>query len=336
MTANALLDAHGMVGTFYIISNAVGRSGFMTWAQIQALQASGDEIGGHGLDWPHPDLTKLSTAQATAQVCDDRVAIQSHGLTVNDFDYPVGAGWDSASVRSIVQQCGYSSAASRARACRATAPFTPTASRPPTSGRSRPPPCPTTPSAWPRSRRWSPSAENHGGGTVTIVFHEALTNMAAFLDWLQPRAANGTVTKTMTQALHPDTPPPPPRRSAAFGPVRAHGPRRRPGRLLAPRRRVGHDARPTRSPVGAAGTYSGVTLGAASLLPADTDKAAAFSGSELARPDLLELHAVADGRGLRGSVDQADVASRDGSLPVDRDQGRGRTRCSSTDPGWSS
>ena len=54
------------------------------------------------------------------------------------------------------------------------------------------------------------NAENHGGGIVTIVFHEALTNMPAFLDWLQPRAANGTVTKTMTQAINNTTPPPPP------------------------------------------------------------------------------------------------------------------------------
>ena len=53
-------------------------------------------------------------------------------------------------------------------------------------------------------------AETHGGGLVTIVFHEALSNFGAFLDWLQPRAANGTVVKTMAQALANSGPPPPP------------------------------------------------------------------------------------------------------------------------------
>ena len=57
MTANSLMDARGMVGTFYVNSNTVGDSGHMSWAQLQALQASGDEIGGHTLDFPHVDLT---------------------------------------------------------------------------------------------------------------------------------------------------------------------------------------------------------------------------------------------------------------------------------------
>ena len=151
-TAKSLLDSHGMKGTFYINSNTVGTSGHMTWAQIQQYQADGEEIGGHTLDYPHFDLTQISTAQAQAQVCNDRTAIQSHGLTVTDFAYPFGAGWDSASVRSIVQGCGYSSAR-RASAWTATA-RTPIRVRPRISGRSRPSPCRTTRSVSPRSRRW--------------------------------------------------------------------------------------------------------------------------------------------------------------------------------------
>ena len=53
LTANSLMDARGMVGTFYVNSNTVGDSGHMTWTQLQNLQASGDEIGGHTLDFPH-------------------------------------------------------------------------------------------------------------------------------------------------------------------------------------------------------------------------------------------------------------------------------------------
>ncbi len=53
-------------------------------------------------------------------------------------------------------------------------------------------------------------AENNGGGWVQLVFHEfdaagefstSLTQLVAFLDWLQPRAANGTVVRTVAQVM---------------------------------------------------------------------------------------------------------------------------------------
>ena len=57
-------------------------------------------------------------------------------------------------------------------------------------------------------------AEQHGGGWVQLVFHDMCSTgctgddysttpamLGQFLDWLQPRAANGTVTETVNQAL---------------------------------------------------------------------------------------------------------------------------------------
>jgi hypothetical protein len=53
-------------------------------------------------------------------------------------------------------------------------------------------------------------AEQHGGGWVQIVIHDLCTSgcdvysttpafLDSFLDWLEPRAANGTVVKTVRE-----------------------------------------------------------------------------------------------------------------------------------------
>src|SRR2546423_219521 len=103
--AASLLESHGMRGTFYVNSGSIGTSGEFSWTQLQALQASGHEIGGHTIH--HTDLTKVNSATAQQEVCDDRTAITSHGLTAISFAYPYGSY--NATAESIVQGCGYSS-----------------------------------------------------------------------------------------------------------------------------------------------------------------------------------------------------------------------------------
>ncbi len=58
---------------------------------------------------------------------------------------------------------------------------------------------------------WVTQAENNGGGWVPVVFHDicnacddasvSQSVFQAFLDWLQPRAANGTIVKTMREVM---------------------------------------------------------------------------------------------------------------------------------------
>jgi peptidoglycan/xylan/chitin deacetylase (PgdA/CDA1 family) len=104
--AGGTLAAHGMHGTFFINSAEVGSSGFyMTWDQIHTLASGGNEIGGHTLH--HPDLTTISTAEATQEICDDRTALVNQGFSVTDFAYPYGH--TNPQIESIVQGCGYSS-----------------------------------------------------------------------------------------------------------------------------------------------------------------------------------------------------------------------------------
>lgn len=106
VTAAPILAAHGMQGTFYVPSGFVGSSGYMTWAQVSALAAAGNEIGGHTVD--HVDLPTVSADQARHEICADRDTLLQHGLAVTDFAYPYGDF--NSGVESIVQECGYNSA----------------------------------------------------------------------------------------------------------------------------------------------------------------------------------------------------------------------------------
>lgn len=108
-TAFPILQQYGMHATFYVITGYVGvNSGNMTLPQLQALQAAGDEIGGHTV--LHPDLTQVSAGEATREVCDSRDTLLGWGFPVTDFAYPYGSY--NAAVESILQQCGYNSARS--------------------------------------------------------------------------------------------------------------------------------------------------------------------------------------------------------------------------------
>jgi peptidoglycan/xylan/chitin deacetylase (PgdA/CDA1 family) len=187
----------------------------MSWPQLRQIAAAGNEIAGHS--WDHADLTTLSTADQQHEICDDRTNIQSHGLPLpTDFAYPYGA-YEQNNVPAMVQQCGYSSAREvggvQSDICPTGCPF-----------------AETLPPANPFVTRTAPDiridttlatvegyvtqAEQHGGGWVQLVFHDMCSTdctgddysttpamLGQFLDWLQPRAANGTVTETVNQAL---------------------------------------------------------------------------------------------------------------------------------------
>ena len=46
--AALLLQARGMRGTFYVNSGRIlGMAGYLTYAQLQQIQAAGHEVGGH-------------------------------------------------------------------------------------------------------------------------------------------------------------------------------------------------------------------------------------------------------------------------------------------------
>ena len=203
--ALSVLQAHSMHATFYVNSGFIGDSTHMTWGELQQLFAAGDEIAGHTLD--HVDIKKLKTADAMFQVCQDRDNLINQGFQPTSFAYPFG-DFDADS-EQIVKTCGYNSGRGvsgvndKTVFAESIPPLDVYATRTPPNVKSG-----TTVAT---IESFVTGAEQHGGGWVQIVFHHicnrcdaysiTLSDFQTFLDWLQPRSANGTVVETTNQII---------------------------------------------------------------------------------------------------------------------------------------
>jgi peptidoglycan/xylan/chitin deacetylase (PgdA/CDA1 family) len=84
-----ILEKHGFVATFFVITGRVNRSHYLTWAEMLEMQAAGMEIGNHTVS--HVDETGSSRALTDAQVMGAQDAIESQlGTTPVSFAYPFG------------------------------------------------------------------------------------------------------------------------------------------------------------------------------------------------------------------------------------------------------
>jgi peptidoglycan/xylan/chitin deacetylase (PgdA/CDA1 family) len=101
------LQQYGFHGTFYVNTGYVGvNAGSMTRSQLQDLANAGNEIGGHTA--LHPDLTQLTSDEATREVCQSRNTLLNWGFSPTSFAYPYGSF--NSTDETIAQQCGYNSA----------------------------------------------------------------------------------------------------------------------------------------------------------------------------------------------------------------------------------
>jgi len=101
-----LLQQHGFVATFYIVSGFVGQPGYMGWQEIRALRDAGMEIGAHSLT--HPDLTSLGLDAMRAQVGQSGAVIAAElGTPVRSFCYPGGRFSDT--VAAVTREAGFTS-----------------------------------------------------------------------------------------------------------------------------------------------------------------------------------------------------------------------------------
>ena len=106
MTALTSLQASGLHGTFYAISGSIGSPGYLTVANLQTIQAAGNEIGGHTVN--HPDLTLTPTDEAQRQICNARNQLTAWGFPQTSFAYPYASV--TTAVETIAKNCGYNSA----------------------------------------------------------------------------------------------------------------------------------------------------------------------------------------------------------------------------------
>src|SRR5258706_5103034 len=103
------LQPHGVNATFYVSSGSVSNSSstkYMSWSQLSALLAAGNDIGGKTVDGI--SLTTLTAQQQISEICTDRQNLLQHGLKPDTFAYPGGAF--NSTIQAEVQNCGYGNA----------------------------------------------------------------------------------------------------------------------------------------------------------------------------------------------------------------------------------
>ncbi|MEZ5381281.1 MAG: polysaccharide deacetylase family protein [Microthrixaceae bacterium] len=209
--AGDLLAQRGVNGTFFINSGRIGLPGYLTWADVANLAGQGNEIGGHTVD--HLNLTSLSPAAATAQVCGDRNNLVAQGYTPTSFAYPFAA--NNPTVEAIAAACGYTYARDvgglrTATSCGGCPVLQEVPAPQPLILRTNGSVRATT--TLEEMKSWVVQAEDSGlTGTVPFVIHRICDNscdtystsqalLEEFMDWL---IARGTPIKTLSAALTP-------------------------------------------------------------------------------------------------------------------------------------
>jgi endoglucanase len=207
-----ILNAHGMHATFFINSGFVGDSSHMTWTQLQDLSSAGNEIAGHTIH--HVGLKSMKTADARQEVCTDRNTLLAQGFAVTSFAYPFGS-FDSGT-ELVVHDCGYNSGRGVSGVdgtkvfAETIPPLDPYATRTPPNVKSG--------TTLDTIEGFVTGAEQQGGGWVQLVFHHICDHCDAYsvtgadfqalLDWLLPRAAQGTIVETTAQVIGGPVNPP--------------------------------------------------------------------------------------------------------------------------------
>lgn len=121
LDAAAILEAHGLRGTFYVNSprlhdgSANGAASlYMSVQSALELQARGHELGGHTLS--HPLLSTLPELERVREITGDRDQLLQLGLQARSFAYPSGDAETASdpalgrSVLEVARTSGYSSA----------------------------------------------------------------------------------------------------------------------------------------------------------------------------------------------------------------------------------
>jgi peptidoglycan/xylan/chitin deacetylase (PgdA/CDA1 family) len=206
--ARTILSSHGMHATFYVNSGLVGTSPYASWAQLKDLYADGNEIGGHSLD--HKSLKSLKGVALRHEVCDDRVNLFNQGFQPTSFAYPFG-NYNSNTIQAL-KDCGYNSGRGVSGGPETIPPLDAYVLRPFPSVKGS--------TSLATIEGWITQTENAGGGWVQLVFHHVCNgcdvysispaNLTALLDWLQPRAASGTVVRTINEVIGGAVKPPVP------------------------------------------------------------------------------------------------------------------------------
>lgn len=85
-----ILEAHGMTAVVYVITNELGKAGYMTVDELKDMQRRGLEIGSHTSD--HLPLTSQNKITQRRQIHESKIFLEWSGLqTIYSLSYPNGA-----------------------------------------------------------------------------------------------------------------------------------------------------------------------------------------------------------------------------------------------------
>lgn len=102
-----ILEAHKMKAVVYVITNELGKPGYLTLEQVKDMQKRGIEIGSHTAD--HLALDVEGVEMQLHQVRDSRIFLNWSGLEpIYTFSYPNGAY--NSDIIKILKQENYLSA----------------------------------------------------------------------------------------------------------------------------------------------------------------------------------------------------------------------------------
>ncbi len=85
-----LLEERGMKATVYMVTNSIGRKGYLSWNQLREMQERGIELGSHTAN--HQPLTSLDREKQAEEMKLSKLLMEWNGLkTIFTFSYPNGA-----------------------------------------------------------------------------------------------------------------------------------------------------------------------------------------------------------------------------------------------------
>jgi peptidoglycan/xylan/chitin deacetylase (PgdA/CDA1 family) len=104
---NALpsLEKYHYPATFFVVTNYIGRRGFISWPQLQTLLTDGMRIGSHSRS--HPRLNKITdSAELWDQIYNSKTILETQlEAPVEEFAYPYGSY--NAKAAAVVKLAGY-------------------------------------------------------------------------------------------------------------------------------------------------------------------------------------------------------------------------------------
>lgn len=110
-----ILRADGFVATFFVITDRVGRLGYLTASQLAEMEAAGMEIGDHTVH--HVALAAASPSKAVAEIAGAAATIASVvGSAPSTLAYPYGS--HDAGAETIVGRLGLAMAFTEVSGCR--------------------------------------------------------------------------------------------------------------------------------------------------------------------------------------------------------------------------